>query len=92
MRSRRVKLVGDAGHGTSRYAATGVKNKLGGDGVKAIAAWLWAVDCQACGKPLGNQSPALCVDDLTVFAAASLTHPECRASAWADGPSGTAGN
>ena len=69
-----------------------VKSRLGDRGVRQVGDCLWAVDCQACGKPLGSRPPALCVDDMTNFAAASLTHPQCRPSAWRDGPYGTGGD
>jgi hypothetical protein len=62
------------------------QDKLGRDGVAELAAWVWPVDCQTCGAPLGSSPPALCVDDLATFAVASLHHDHCRAPAWSDGP------
>lgn len=59
--------------------------KLGGDGLAEVAALLWAGDCQTCGRPLGGQPPALCVDDATTFATASLHHQRCRRPCWNDG-------
>jgi hypothetical protein len=68
-----------------------IKRRLGG-GVEEVGGWLWAVDCQACGKPLGDRPPALSVDDMMTFAAASLAHQRCRPSAWRDGPFGVGGD
>lgn len=58
--------------------------KLGEGGLAAVAAWLWPGDCQTCGRPLGGQPPALCIDDSATFAAASLHHQRCRRAAWND--------
>ena len=63
-----------------------IEGKLGKDGVAAVAASVWPVDCQTCGKPLGSRPPALCVDDMITFAAASLHHRQCRAPGWNQGP------
>ena len=63
-----------------------VRDKLGDRGVTEVGSWLWAVDCQTCGRPLGSRPPALCVDDMIAFAAASLHHEECRAPQWGQGP------
>ena len=61
-----------------------VTSELGEEGLRELLASLWAVDCQTCGKFLGEEPPALCVDDSIVFATASLHHPGCRASQWND--------
>ena len=45
---------------------------------------LWPEDCQTCGRALGGQQPALCVDDHGAFAVASLHHPKCRRTEWND--------
>jgi hypothetical protein len=58
---------------------------LGEDGISAVADNLWAGDCQTCGRPLGSAPPALCVDDASTYATASLHHPRCRTAAWNDG-------
>lgn len=64
------------------------RDKLGGpEGVAAVDACLWAADCQTCGRPLGQDPPALCVDDLSEFAYASVHHPACRAPGWNDSSS-----
>jgi hypothetical protein len=57
-----------------------------GPGMAELEASLWPVDCQTCGRPLGAQPPALAVDDVIVFAWASLHHPRCRAPGWNSGP------
>jgi hypothetical protein len=61
-----------------------IRQKLGDDGLSDLAACLWAVDCQTCGRLLGDDPPVLCVDDLTVFAVASLHHQQCRTPEWND--------
>ena len=61
-----------------------VTSELGEEGLRDLLASLWAVDCQKCGKFLGEEPPSLCVDDSIIFATASLYHPGCRASQWND--------
>ena len=61
-----------------------IAGKLGEDGLRDLSACLWAVDCQTCGRFLGDKPAALCVDDSIVFAVASLHHPGCRAPEWND--------
>jgi len=63
-----------------------VQEGLGSAGVAEVTASLWPADCQTCGRPLGAQPPALAVDDVTVFAWASLHHRRCRAPGWNSGP------
>lgn len=63
-----------------------VQAGLGSAGLAEVTASLWPVDCQTCGRPLGAQPPALAVDDVTVFAWASLHHARCRAPGWNSGP------
>jgi hypothetical protein len=62
-----------------------IQDKLGRDGLAELAASLWPVDCQTCGRPLGPAPPALCVDDFGVFAGASLHHKQCRTPEWNQG-------
>lgn len=66
--------------------SAGTRAELGRDGLAELTASLWPVDCQTCGRPLGAQPPALAVDDMTVFAWASLHHERCRAPGWNSGP------
>ena len=61
------------------------RDKLGEDGLAAVTGRLWAGDCQTCGRPLGSEPPALCVDDAGEWATAALHHPSCRPPAWNDG-------
>lgn len=61
-----------------------VREKLGEDGLRDVTACLWAVDCQTCGGFLGTDPPVLCVDDMMVFAVASLHHQRCRIPDWND--------
>lgn len=58
--------------------------QLGPDGLKELAAHLWSVDCQTCGRPLGAKAPALVINDLIVSASASLHHRRCRRPEWND--------
>lgn len=59
-------------------------SELGDEGLRDLLACLWPVDCQTCGRFLGQEPPALCVDDSMAFATASLHHPDCRAPQWND--------
>ena len=59
-----------------------VQQRLGDDGLAELTACLWAVDCQSCGRLLGAEPPAVCVDDLGGVAIASLHHPRCRLPGW----------
>jgi hypothetical protein len=49
-----------------------------------VEAQLHAVDCQTCGRPIGNARPALCVDDMDAMCYASVHHPACRRPEWRD--------
>lgn len=57
---------------------------LGEDELRDVCACLWAVDCQTCGGFLGDDPPALVVDDSMVFATATLHHSRCRPAQWND--------
>ena len=41
------------------------RDKLGDAGLAEVTAGLWAADCQTCGRALGGEPPALCVDELS---------------------------
>jgi hypothetical protein len=53
-----------------------------GDGLAAVAANLWARDCQTCGRSLGSGPPALSIDEAPGYAVAGLHHPGCRSPGW----------
>lgn len=57
---------------------------LGDDGLAALAECLWPVDCQSCGRFLGDDPPAVVVDDLNGVVVASLHHQRCRVPEWND--------
>lgn len=61
-----------------------IHDRLGEQALHEVCAWLWAVDCQSCGRFLGDDPPALCVDDIGIFASASLHHQACRTPDWND--------
>jgi hypothetical protein len=61
-----------------------IREELGEDGLRLALASLWAADCQTCNRPLRGDVPALVVDDVMVFAVASLHHQRCRTSEWKD--------
>jgi len=61
-----------------------VHQKLGEEGLRDLTACLWAVDCQTCGGFLGNDPPVLCVDDMMVYAVATIHHQRCRIPNWND--------
>jgi hypothetical protein len=60
------------------------QERLGTQALAETAGLLYAGDCQTCGRALGTEPPALCVDDMQVLAAASLHHSRCRAPGWND--------
>jgi hypothetical protein len=64
--------------------------RLGREGLLDVLTFLWAVDCQTCGRSLDGQAPALCVDELgdpgVQAAVASVHHQACRASTWSPRP------
>lgn len=63
--------------------AEAVRTKLGARRLAEVAANLWPVDCQSCGRAL-DERPALGVDDMMVTGSASLHHTACRPSDWND--------
>jgi len=69
---------------TSIKVSQDILDKLGEAGVRDACECLWAVDCQTCGRFLGDEPPALVVDDSLAFAAASLHHLACREPVWND--------
>ena len=60
------------------------RRRLGDHGLAELAACLWQVDCQSCGRFLGDDPPAVVVDDLNSVALASLHHQRCRLPEWND--------
>jgi hypothetical protein len=63
--------------------------KLGEKGLAEVAANLWPVDCQSCGRPLGAGRPALYVGELVRHASATLHHRSCLQPEWSTTPSWT---
>lgn len=61
-----------------------IEAKLGQEGVRQVAAHLWARDCQTCGGSLGTEPPALYVIDMYTWAFAELNHEKCQAPDWND--------
>lgn len=49
-----------------------------------VCGWLWPKDCQTCGRAIGGQRPALCVDNQGAYAYASLHHSGCRHADWSE--------
>lgn len=60
--------------------------RLGEVGLAEAAFSLWPEDCQTCGQPLGEETPAMCIDDFGEFITAGMHHPRCRRSEWNAGP------
>lgn len=58
--------------------------RLGDDGVAAVAARLWQVDCQSCGRPLGAGRTTLAVDQAGDCGQATVHHERCRPPQWND--------
>jgi hypothetical protein len=61
------------------------KQKLGEAGLAELTSSLWPDACQSCGRSLGDDPPAVAVDDLVAYAVASLHHPGCRTAGWDEG-------
>lgn len=61
-----------------------IEDKLGEEGIRQVAAHLWARDCQTCGGALGSKPPALYVIDMHTYAFAELNHEKCRTPDWND--------
>lgn len=62
-----------------------IREKLGEEALQHLLANLWPVDCQTCGRPLGDEPPSLLVEDMIAFGTATLHHPRCQAPEWNDG-------
>jgi hypothetical protein len=61
------------------------ETKLGAEVLAELAANLWPVDCQTCGRPFSRWAkPALSVQAVADRADASLHHRGCRLPGWRD--------
>ncbi len=60
------------------------RRELGDEGMRDLAAHLWAKDCQRCGWQLGQTRPTVVIEDLMIFISAGLYHERCRAAQWHD--------
>lgn len=65
---------------------TETARRLGQDGLNDLVRNLWAKDCQTCGWPLGDDAPALVVEDMLAMVYAHLHHPRCRPAQWSRQP------
>lgn len=61
-----------------------IRDNLEEDGLREVCACLWAVDCQSCGRFLGDDRPSLVVNDMMLYATASLHHQGCHVPDWND--------
>ncbi|WP_285497774.1 hypothetical protein [Actinomadura sp. NBRC 104425] len=61
-----------------------ILKKLGEERLGEVCSCLWPVDCQTCGRFLGDAPPALAVDETPLMASASLHHLACRPPEWND--------
>src|ERR1022692_5141058 len=61
-----------------------IRDHLGEDGLREVCSCLWAVDCQTCGRFLGDDRPSLVVNDMVLYATAALHHQACRTPDWND--------
>ena len=59
-----------------------VHQQLGLDGLQSAMSDLWALNCQHCGRVLGDEPPSLAVDDVGEFIIVSLHHQWCRLPGW----------
>lgn len=64
------------------YIHDDIRVKLSSDVLQQAAVNLHPQDCQACGNPLGEQTPSVSVDDFGPFITALLNHEDCRPSGW----------
>ncbi len=69
---------------TSVLLSEETQRRLGEVGLDELTGCMWPVDCQTCGTMLGDDPPALCVDELAVSVSASLHHQACRTPEWND--------
>jgi hypothetical protein len=61
-----------------------IRGNLGDDGLREVCACLWPVDCQTCGRFLGDDAPSLVVNDMLLYATAALHHQACCSPDWND--------
>lgn len=62
-----------------------IASQLDPAALQAVGRNLWPVDCQSCGRALGDELPALVVYDIGgIMAAANLNHVRCHPSRWED--------
>jgi hypothetical protein len=59
-----------------------IKARLSAKTLREIADNLHKRDCQTCGRPIGDQTPALSIDDGGPFLNALLHHQGCCLSGW----------
>ncbi|MFJ8870587.1 hypothetical protein ACIRD6_33150 [Streptomyces sp. NPDC102473] len=76
---------------TELLVAKEIMTRLSQKARQEVAFNLHKQDCQTCGRPIGDQAPALAVDDCGPFLSATLNHQGCRPSGWYGRGSGTAG-
>ncbi|MEU3774283.1 hypothetical protein AB0F11_13965 [Streptomyces sp. NPDC032472] len=67
---------------TELLVADEIMSRLSEQARKEVAFNLHKRDCQTCGQPLGDQTPALAVDDLGPVLSTTLNHQDCRPSGW----------
>lgn len=67
---------------TELLVADEIMTRLSDKARQDVALNLHKRDCQTCGAPLGDQTPALAVDDCGPFLSATLNHQDCRPSGW----------
>lgn len=64
------------------YADAFTRAQLGPSGMVEVSRNLWARECQTCGEPLGQGTPALVVFEQPEAIEASLHHPQCCPPQW----------
>ncbi|WP_329564445.1 hypothetical protein OG711_38650 (plasmid) [Streptomyces uncialis] len=67
---------------TELLIADEIMSRLSDKARQEVALNLHKRDCQTCGAPIGEQTPALVVDDCGPFLSATLNHQDCRPSGW----------